>query len=88
MKFSEFPKFKSLKDRYKELILSKVFIKEEDLTEEESHIIDVTFELFNEKLSDLKLLQDEIVRLSVENANLKASMDNNDYEYDEQKDDK
>ena len=85
MKFSP---FKSLKDRYKELILSKVFIKEDDLTEEESLIIDVTYELFKEKLDDLKILQDEIVRLTIQNANLKSSMDNNDYEYDDDKDDR
>lgn len=76
-------RFKSLKDRYRELILSKVFIKEEDLTEEESHIIDVTYELFEEKLQDMKILQDEINRLSVQLANLKASNDDNDYEYDD-----
>ena len=76
-------KFKSLKDRYKELILSKVYIKEEDLTEEESLIIDATYELFEEKLQDMKILNDEIARLSVQLANLKASNDDNDYEYDD-----
>jgi len=76
-------RFKSLKERYKELILSKVFIKEEDLTEEESSIIDVTYEIFQEKLDDMKILNDEIVKLSVELANLKASNDNSDYEYDD-----
>jgi hypothetical protein len=76
-------RFKSLKDRYRELILSKVLIKEEDLTEEESLIIDVTYELFEEKLGDMKILQDEINRLSLELANLKASNDNSDYEYDD-----
>ena len=46
-------RFKSLKERYRELILSKVLIKEEDLTEEESSIIDVTYELFEEKLGNM-----------------------------------
>ena len=76
-------RFKSLKERYRELILSKVLVKEEDLTEEESLIIDVTYELFEEKLGDMKILQDEINRLSLELANLKASNDNSDYEYDD-----
>lgn len=80
--------FKTLKERYKELVLSKVFINEEDLTEEESLIIEVTYELFKEKLEDIKILQDELVRLSIQNANLKASMDDNDYNYDEENDDK
>ena len=64
-------KFKSLKDRYKELILSRVLIDEEDLTDEESSIINFSYELFQEKLDDIKLLNDEIVRLSIELANLK-----------------
>jgi hypothetical protein len=74
--------FKSLKDRYKELILSQVLIDEEDLTDEESSIINFSYELFQEKLDDIKLLNDEIVRLSIELANLKSYNDNNDYDYD------
>ena len=75
--------FKSLKDRYKELILSQVLIDEEDLTDEESSIINFSYELFQEKLDDIKLLNDEIVRLSIELANLKSYNDNNDYDYDD-----
>lgn len=76
-------KFKSLKDRYKELILSRVLIDEEDLTDEESSIINFSYELFQEKLDDIKLLNDEIVRLSIELANLKSYNDNNDYDYND-----
>ena len=76
-------KFKSLKDRYKELILSRVLIDEEDLTDEESSIINFSYELFQEKLDDIKLLNDEIVRLSIELSNLKSYNDNNDYDYND-----
>ena len=76
-------KFKSLKDRYKELILSRVLIDEEDLTDEESSIINFSYELFQEKLDDIKLLNDEIIRLSIELANLKSYNDNNDYDYED-----
>ena len=76
-------KFKSLKDRYKELILSRVLIDEEDLTDEESSIINFSYELFQEKLDDIKLLNDESVRLSIELANLKSYNDNNDYDYND-----
>ena len=76
-------KFKSLKDRYKELILSQVLIDEEDLTDEESSIINFSYELFQEKLDDIKLLNDEIIRLSIELANLKSYNDNNDYDYED-----
>ena len=76
-------KFKSLKDRYKELILSRVLIDKEDLTDEESSIINFSYELFQEKLDDIKLLNNEIVRLSIELANLKSYNDNNDYDYED-----
>ena len=76
-------KFKSLKDRYKELILSRVLIDKEDLTDEESSIINFSYELFQEKLDDIKLLNDEIVRLSIGLANLKSYNDNNDYDYED-----
>ena len=76
-------KFKSLKDRYKELILSRVLIDKEELTDEESSIINFSYELFQEKLDDIKLLNNEIVRLSIELANLKSYNDNNDYDYED-----
>ena len=76
-------KFKSLKDRYKELILSRVLIDKEDLTDEESSIINFSYELFQEKLDEIKLLNNEIVRLSIELANLKSYNDNNDYDYED-----
>jgi len=84
-------KFKTLKEEYEELILFKLFpdrkirfIKEE-LTDNEKSIIEFGYELFQEKLDDMKILQDEIRRLSVENANLKAYNDDRDYEYDDEK---
>lgn len=86
-----FPKFKTLKERYEELILFKLFpdrkihFIREELTENEKRILDIGYELFQDKLEDMKVLQDEITRISVELANLKSSMDNNDYEYDDNK---
>lgn len=91
MTMMNFPKFKTLKERYEELILFKLFpdrkihFIREELTENEKRILDIGYELFQEKLEDMKVLQDEITRISVELANLKSSMDNNDYEYDDNK---
>ena len=48
-------------------------------------IIEFTYELLQEKLDDMKILQDEIKRISVENANLKSYNDNKDYDYDDEK---
>lgn len=86
-----FPKFKTLKEQYEEFILFKLFpdrkihFIREELTENEKMILELGYELFQEKLDDMKILQDEITRLSVEVANLKSYNDNNDYEYDEEK---
>jgi hypothetical protein len=84
-------KFKTLKEQYEELIISKLFpdrkieFVREELTDNEKMIIEFTYELFQEKLDDMKILQDEIKRISVENANLRAYNDDKDYEYDDEK---
>jgi hypothetical protein len=82
-------KYKTQKEQYEELILNEVFpdrkidfIKEE-LTDNENSIINVAYNLFKEKLEDIKILQDEITRISVENANLKSYNDNRDYDEEE-----
>ena len=82
-------KYKTQKEQYEELILNEVFpdrkidfIKEE-LTDNENSIINVAYNLFKEKLEDIKILEDEITRISVENANLKSYNDNRDYDEEE-----
>ena len=83
-------KFKTLKEQYEELILSilfpdrKIEFVREELTDNEKMIIEFTYELFQEKLDDMKILKDEITRISVENANLKSFNDNKDYDYDDE----
>jgi hypothetical protein len=77
--------FKTLKEQYEELIITKLFpdrkieFAREELTDNEKMIIEFTYELFQEKLDDMKILNDEITRISVENANLKAYNDDKDY---------
>lgn len=84
-------KFKTLKEQYEELIISKLFpdrkieFVREELTDNEKMIIEFTYELFQEKLDDMKILKDEITRISVDNANLKSFNDNKDYDYDDEK---
>ncbi len=84
-------KFKTLKEQYEELILSKLFpdrkieFVREELTDNEKMIIEFTYELFQEKMDDMKILKDEITRVSIENANLKSFNDNKDYYYDNDK---
>ena len=70
---------KNLIDQYYEIVTSGITVSKEDLTKTEIEIIEIGFELVKEKLSDLEILKDEIKRLSIENANLKAYNDNKDY---------
>jgi DNA mismatch repair ATPase MutS len=77
-------KIKTLKERYTELIINKLSISYDDLTNTEKDIINLTYELFEEKLDDIKILNDEIKRISLELANLKSYQDDSDYGYDEE----
>ena len=71
--------FRSLKDQYYDLVTDRIKVSKDDLTENEIRIIEFGFELMKEKLVDLKILNDDIKRLSIENANLKAYNDDKDY---------
>lgn len=71
--------FRSLKDQYYDLVTDRIKVSKDDLTEKEIRIIEFGFELMKEKLEDLKILNDDIKRLSIENANLKAYNDDKDY---------
>lgn len=64
-----------MKPEYVKLILKKVDIKLEDLTPTELEIINFSFDLWNEKLQDLKILQDENKRIVIELLNLKAMLE-------------
>ena len=71
--------FRSLKDQYYDLVTDRIKVSKDDLTENEIRIIEFGFELMKEKLEDLKILNDDIKRLSIENANLKAYNDDKDF---------
>jgi uncharacterized Fe-S cluster-containing radical SAM superfamily protein len=73
----------SLKDRYVKLLANKITVSIDDLTDNEFKLINESFELFSEKLEDIQILKDEIKRISVELANLKAMQDDSDNEYDD-----
>jgi hypothetical protein len=67
------------KEKYTEGVLNYLLIKKEDLTETEKQIIDYSFSVLKERLEDIKLLNDEVVRLNIELANLKSYNDDKDY---------
>jgi hypothetical protein len=82
-------KYKTQFELYEASILNEVFpdrkleFLKEELTNNEKTIIEVTYNRFKEKLEDIKILQDEITRISVENANLKSYNDDRDYDEEE-----
>jgi len=73
----------SLKDKYIKLLADKITVSVDDLTDNELKLISESYELFSEKIDDIKLLNDQIKRISVELANLKAMHDDSDNDYDD-----
>jgi hypothetical protein len=73
----------SLKDRYVKLLASKITVSVDDLTDNELKLIDESFELFNEKLQDITLLNDELRRVNIELINLKSMHDDSENHYDD-----
>jgi hypothetical protein len=70
---------KTPKEKYTEGVLNYLLIKKEDLTDSEKEIINYSFSVLKERLEDIKLLNDEVVRLNIELANLKSYNDDKDY---------
>jgi hypothetical protein len=73
----------SLKDKYIKLLSSKITVSVDDLTDNELTLINESFELFNEKLDDIRILNDNLRRISVELANLKAMQDDSENDYED-----
>jgi hypothetical protein len=65
-------KFKTLKEQYFEMMANKICVSLEDLTDNEKTLIEAGFDLFSEKLEDIKIINDENKRISIELANLKS----------------
>lgn len=63
------------KKEYTKMMSDKLTISVEDLTENEKTLIEFSFTIFTEKLDEIKLLNDDIKRLSIELSNLKSYME-------------
>jgi hypothetical protein len=72
--------FKTLKEKYIEIIANKLCISIDDLTSSEKQIIDITFDILEDRLQDMKALEDDNKRFMNENSNLKAFQDDRDFE--------
>lgn len=64
--------FETLKEKYTKLLSNHITVSLDDLTDNEKALIEKSFELFEEKLEEIKLSNDEVRRLSIELANTKA----------------
>jgi hypothetical protein len=60
---------------YKKYILDRTLINEEDLSKDESEIISISYDLWMDKMNEIKDLNDELKRLTIENLNLKSFND-------------
>ena len=78
-----FDKIPTLKERYVKMMIDTITVSLEDLTDNEKAIIEASYDLFKEKLDDIKILQDEVKRLSIELINLKLMQDDSTNDYDE-----
>ena len=61
-----------LKKEYFKMMSDKLSLSIEDLTDNENTLIEFGFTIFMEKMEEIKLLNDEIKRISIELSNLKS----------------
>lgn len=68
-----------MRPEYMKYVSEKIMISIEDLSDTEMEIINITFDLFKEKVDDIKMLNDDINKLQNAYLNLKSSLDDNNY---------
>jgi hypothetical protein len=68
-----------MRPEYMKYVSDKLKIPIEDLSDIEMEIINITFDLFKEKVNDIKILNDDINKLQNVYLNLKSSLDDNNY---------
>jgi hypothetical protein len=73
----------SLKERYIKLLAERISVSVDDLTDNELKLIEESFEIFNERLNDITLLNDELRRVNIELANVKSMYDDSETNYDD-----
>ena len=61
-----------LQKKYVKMMCDKLSLSYEDLTENEILLINSGYIIFEEKMDDIKILNEEIRRVSIELANLKS----------------
>lgn len=64
-----------MKKEYFKMMGDKILLSQEDLTINEKTLIEFSYFLFTEKLEEIKLLNDENRRISIELSNLKTYLE-------------
>lgn len=75
-----------LKKEYYKMMCNILSLSEDDLTDNERILIEHGFRLFNEKMEDIQILNDENRRISIELANMKSYLEDFDNERKSNKD--
>lgn len=75
-----------LKKEYYKMMCNILSLSEYDLTDNERILIEHGFRLFNEKMEDIQILNDENRRISIELANMKSYLEDFDNERKSNKD--
>ena len=68
-----------LKKEYNELLCDRLSIIYDDLSDIERQIIDISFDIIESKVKEMKELNDMIYRLNIEIRNLKSFQDDKEY---------
>jgi len=68
-----------LKKEYNKLICDRLSIIYDDLSDTERQIIDISFDIIESKVKEMKELNDMIYRLNIDIRNLKSFQDDKEY---------
>jgi len=74
----------SLEEQYWKHLANKICVSKDDMLPNELILIRESYILFNEKQVEIKTLEDDLKRVLIELANLKAMHDDGEYNNDEE----
>lgn len=73
---------KTFKEKYIKYLSDKITVSIDDLTDNELKLMNESFEMFNEKLEEIKILSDELRSVKIQLMNIKSMNDDTENDYD------
>lgn len=73
---------KTFKEKYIKYLSDKITVSIDDLTDNELKLMNESFEMFNEKLEEIKILSDELRSVNIQLMNIKSMNDDTENDYD------